>query len=540
MPQNSMLQPDSHGTPSPTPEKLWDEKSSDQKSSREKSSGGKSEDKKTFGPVGNVVSSNDPRDVAEVARALAAHGGGAASYDLALDLVLNQVVEEARFATGATGAAIALARAGEMVCRATSGPDAPDLGVRVETTSGLSGACLQTGTIQQCGDTETDPRVNAEACRRLGVRSILVLPLADGPQPFGVLEVFSSLIDAFGDRDIRELQVLARRVVANKRGAEDGAAVLLVEVLAEVPAEVPPDVPPDVPPGGVLASAVPPTVGEKASAPAIEVETSPELEASPEPEQRAESAAATFAEGGYTRRNDIWTAVLGILVIVTAVLLGLALGWRGAIRRGQNGGLNGGVNGGPSRESSTSSLETTANREGDSGLQQRTAAAASRDLALPAETAPGGSSLPTSVEPPNGELVVTQNGKVIYRLPAAEPAGIARSVAGAGGSREVAEGKGSASRLIHSRLIQSRLVHRVEPQYPTEARAQKIQGVVTLDVQIGSEGVVHNIAVVDGNPLLAEAAVAAVRQWRYEPYAVDGRPVEMQTRIRVRFTLPPS
>jgi protein TonB len=80
----------------------------------------------------------------------------------------------------------------------------------------------------------------------------------------------------------------------------------------------------------------------------------------------------------------------------------------------------------------------------------------------------------------------------------------------------------------------------VEPQYPTEARAQKIQGVVTLDVQIGSEGVVHNIAVVDGNPLLAEAAVAAVRQWRYEPYAVDGRPVEMQTRIRVRFTLPPS
>jgi TonB family protein len=526
-----MLQPDSHGTPS-----TWGEKSS----------GGKSEDKKTFGPVGGVVSSNDPRDVAEVARALAAHGGGAASYDLALDLVLNQVVEEARFATGATGAAIALARAGEMVCRATSGPDAPDLGVRVETTSGLSGACLQTGTIQQCGDTETDPRVNAEACRRLGVRSILVLPLADGPQPFGVLEVFSSLIDAFGDRDIRELQVLARRVVANKRGAEDGAAVLLVEVLAEVPAElppeVPPDAPPDVPPGGVLASAVPPRVGEKASAPAIEVETSPELEASPEPEQRAESAAATFAEGGYTRRNDIWTAVLGILVIVTAVLLGLALGWRGAVGRGRNGGLNGGVNGGPSRESSTSSLETTANREGDSGLQQRTAAA-SHDSALPAETAPGGSSSPISVEPPNGELVVTQNGKVIYRLPAAEPAGIARSVAGASGSRELTglgEEKGSASRLIQSRLIHSRLVHRVEPQYPTEARAQKIQGVVTLDVQIGSEGAVHNIAVVDGNPLLAEAAVAAVRQWRYEPYAVDGRPVEMQTRIRVRFTLPPS
>jgi protein TonB len=79
----------------------------------------------------------------------------------------------------------------------------------------------------------------------------------------------------------------------------------------------------------------------------------------------------------------------------------------------------------------------------------------------------------------------------------------------------------------------------VEPQYPPEARAQKIQGVVILDVQIGSEGAVHNIAVVDGNPALADAAVQAVRQWRYQPYAMGGQPVEMQTRVRIRFTLPP-
>ena len=100
------------------------------------------------------VLSQDQSNVTEVARTLAAHGGGVASLDLALDLVLNEVVEQARLATGATGAAIALARASEMVCRATAGADAPDLGVRLETTSGLSGACLQTGEIQQCGDTD--------------------------------------------------------------------------------------------------------------------------------------------------------------------------------------------------------------------------------------------------------------------------------------------------------------------------------------------------------------------------------------------------
>ena len=152
-----MPQPESYGTPP-----SWDKKSSD---------------KKSLDPVGEAFSA---REVTDVFNTLAAHGGGTGSFDLALDLVLNEVVEEARLATRASGAAIALARDGEMVCRATTGGNAPDLGVRLETTSGLSGACLQTGTIQQCGDTETDPRVNAEACRRLGVRSILVLPLGDG------------------------------------------------------------------------------------------------------------------------------------------------------------------------------------------------------------------------------------------------------------------------------------------------------------------------------------------------------------------------
>ena len=171
-----MPQPESYGTPPP-----WDKKSS--------------------GETGDLTSAQHPSEVTQVARTLAAHGGGEASFDLALDLVLNEVVEQARLATGATGAAIALGRAGEMVCRATTG-DAPDLGVRLETTSGLSGACLQTGTMQQCGDTETDPRVNAEACRRLSVRSILVLPLGEGKDPFGILEVFSSRPNAFGDRDV--------------------------------------------------------------------------------------------------------------------------------------------------------------------------------------------------------------------------------------------------------------------------------------------------------------------------------------------------
>src|SRR5579862_4375383 len=120
---------------------------------------------------------SDGLSLAELATALSAHGGGVLSADLALDLVLNEIVEHARLATGATAAAIALARGDEIVCRATTGANAPDLGVKLDVDAGLSGACVQTKQWQRCDDTETDSRVDAEVCRDLGVRSILVYPV---------------------------------------------------------------------------------------------------------------------------------------------------------------------------------------------------------------------------------------------------------------------------------------------------------------------------------------------------------------------------
>ena len=90
---------------------------------------------------------------------------------------LNQELEQVCLATGATGAAIALVRGEEIVCHATAGPHAPGLGARLDPRNGLSGFCIQTRRLQQCIDTQTDPRVDPETCRNLGVRSIVVLPL---------------------------------------------------------------------------------------------------------------------------------------------------------------------------------------------------------------------------------------------------------------------------------------------------------------------------------------------------------------------------
>ena len=85
-----------------------------------------------------------------------------------------------------------------------------------------------------------------------------------------------------------------------------------------------------------------------------------------------------------------------------------------------------------------------------------------------------------------------------------------------------------------------RVVHRVEPDYPPEARAEHIQGSVVLDVEVLNDGKVGNIGILAGDPLLAEAAVQAVKQWTYEPHAVDGRDIGSQTRVTINFTLPPS
>ncbi len=167
-------------------------------------------------PAGNPEP-DDERAIREslsrLAGTLSAHGEILLSPDLALDLLLNRIVEQARLATNTTGAAIALRRGEHIVCRATTGVNAPDLGVRLHSSSGLSGACFHSGQVQICDDTETDSRVDPIACRQLGVRAILIVPVLNQQEALGVLEVFSSRPNAFGDRDVQTLQTLSQRAV---------------------------------------------------------------------------------------------------------------------------------------------------------------------------------------------------------------------------------------------------------------------------------------------------------------------------------------
>lgn len=86
-------------------------------------------------------------------------------------------------------------------------------------------------------------------------------------------------------------------------------------------------------------------------------------------------------------------------------------------------------------------------------------------------------------------------------------------------------------------VMQGMLVHQVMPSYPLLAKQARIQGTVVLQAQISKNGSIENLKVVQGHPMLAPAAVEAVKQWKYKPYYLNGEPVEVDTLITVNFTL---
>jgi GAF domain-containing protein len=134
--------------------------------------------------------------------------------EMNLEPGISIIAEKAQVLTGATGAAIALRRGNEIVCRARTGRTAPDIGVRLQTDSGLSADCVRTGEVLLCNDAESNPRVDWSTCRRMGVRSILVAPLRHFQRTLGVFEVLSSTPHAFDNDDVATMQFLSGMMVA--------------------------------------------------------------------------------------------------------------------------------------------------------------------------------------------------------------------------------------------------------------------------------------------------------------------------------------
>ena len=181
-----------------------------------------------------------------------------------LDAALQLLAERAQYITGASGAAVALRRDGhnDMLCHASTGSNAPELGALLSAESGLSGESVRTRQPLRCDDAESDPRVNRQSCRELGIASVVVLPIVSEDQVLGVFELFSGRPKAFDERDLSALQRLGEMVEtavqhAWAAGLREGVEVPADEAALSMVTPPPPPDPPIAPPQSPVESQTP-------------------------------------------------------------------------------------------------------------------------------------------------------------------------------------------------------------------------------------------------------------------------------------------
>lgn len=460
-----------------------------------------------------------------------------------LDPTLEAIADVACVLTNASGAALAMWKDGAMVCRARSGESSPPLGAQLDAETGISGECLRTGKLQHCTDAETDPRVDADACRSRGLRSIVVLPIQSKRETNGILLTFSTQPAAFADLHIdllRQLASLAELARASKLESVSSAAAA-------------------------------PAPGEYLLPLSASTTHPPNVDLQPKPDRLLDVALASVEH----RSRPI---VLGAIVVAAAALLILAiwLGWHGP--QGAESRAH------PGSRHVTGSANAAA------------ADAPSTDHHLPDNEVvwkpnPGGESLPTS----GGKTALDNSVKLASQLDKTaagsitasiiisdrvprirhEPAAVSRPESHSDLPPNATANQAAsadAPRLPPDSATQSNVNSDMDmkevlspkvtlpepppqqsqgvsggqllssssvlPDYPPAARRLRLEGEVVLQATVMEDGTVGAIKVIKGSPVLAQAAVDAVKHWRYQPYQLNGQPVKNDTKIVVEFTLP--
>ena len=503
-------------------------------------------------------------DLAELASKFASEEGGhlsaELSADLALQVVLNEIVEQACVGMGAGGAAIILELEEEWVCRASAGASAPELGARVGSDSGLIAQCIKTGRVQRCDDAVTDLRVDIAACRALGVRSLIAVPLVQNKRLVGVFAAFSPEVSAFGESEERILDALAQCVLGtiaqaadpgarlarsrepyieevhqNREDHEAGAVPAIPEQVFAIPARGETEVPPQVQllqadreeidkselilsemiPEQMIPEANPtesslPAEGEEPGTAAMEPETVP-------------------GRGMSVVTWVLAAAVLAMATFVITISSERLLGTRAhAVRLGPIVAS--------SQQSSDAGRERNVESASEDSSASATSGVKSKDGGKGIAEAGKNSTRPShSASTPTGSLEVFENGKEVFRMPRAE---MRQSEAGKNADTAAASVERAGIYELPPKTAEENVIRRVEPDYPEAAREQRVQGAVVLDVTAGPDGSVQNVSSVSGPAPLVESAIAAVKQWQFRPHLENGKPVSMETRVTLNFKLP--
>ena len=496
-----------------------------------------SEESKTSSERAVAVALQPPRahqDVAQLREAVsAARLEGRAA--------LNLIVERMLLLTRASGAAIALREGDDVVCRATVG-NAPDVGTRLNLEASVTGECYRTGNIVSISDSDNDPRVNPELCRRLEFRSLLVVPITIREEVIGVGEVFSPIPGNFEGGDILLLGSMAEIIAEIHRPEEDRWMIPAVKLAYDIPVLdqiSPPESAEAQAPGEVIAAETSPA---NESVPGLETETST---GQAELQRSTDVATSDILEGRTDnhRRNGAapdtnWKPHLYALLVAFFALLAVALGdfldWHLSPHwvRAQLS-----ANARPATPKPPVSVAQPVLEKVDSGAFQTMLPRAEDSSALkPTIATPmllrKASAREGSLHP-SLRRISADDVQVEEQVPAATAVASAKD-----GSAPAPATSGTSPSLDQVSALQLRpakLLHRVEPIFPDFAKEAGLDGTILLSAIIGTDGRLKDMKLVSGNRALATEAFRALRDWRYRPYLLNGKPIEAETRIVMNF-----
>jgi TonB family protein len=408
---------------------------------------------------------------------------------LSSDSRLQQIVEVARSLTCAQGAAIAMRQNNLVLCTARSGSMAPDLGSELNADSGISGQCLRTGAALRCDDTSTDTRVDPEVCRRLGLRSVAVAPVGKKPRVSGVLEVFSANPRAFNDNEVRLLAELAELVVPAQRTWTKSAVLKAGQKLASATRTSSKGK--FILAGAIFAFVI--WVGFRG----IAVRPNPSA-AQPQPQPLSSLVPSSLAaEPSASPSVPVRSPAVRAPNERPSFAPGVVM---------------------------ASATEKTRPAEPEIRRKPQQEAASESNAgtiaANPRPAAPKSALDAFETAPPLAVVSVDRDAALAPVLPPASalplPPAVKLSTGVSGGTVE----------------------RFVKPIYPPDALRLKRQGRVVLQALVTEEGSVRDIKVLDGDSLLARAAMDAVAEWHYRPYRLNGQPIQRTTEVTIIFRLP--
>lgn len=473
--------------------------------------------------------------------------------DLDPDAALAIIVRRLAELTRSTGAAIALRDGEQVICRASYG-NAPDVGVPLSKSS-LSGECLRTANVVLLQDSETDSRVDAEICRQLNFRSLLIVPVMCDGKAAGIAEVLSPIPGNFEGADILVVSFMADLVAGIAVPAEQTEAPTAEKRISfeplleqhqpipEIAFELPIPATPVATPLPIIKATEPVAiVPEHALAPAVTRVASGAAQAASIAAVPQPTRAGLPASGEQGRGKTVaiapqadWQKRLPLLLALVAILL-IAIAF--AILRLRK--ASPGAQPAPATSAAITSAPVTMSP--------------AQPVSVPVSEPPKPDSKRSSVNPSrsakssqdshNGsatrEIVVRESsssttndappdGPSLGQLSARSSADLAAQIIAT--STPAPELTPTQS----SGVVEGKLIRKVLPRYPEMARRAGIGGDVVLRATIGFDGKLKNIKVESGSPLLREEAIAAARQWRYSPYLLGGKPVETDTRITISF-----